>query len=215
MSAASTWGAWWVWLLALALYLAFRLWYDGYRGALTPDEVVHFMQLTDAAPGARHTDREVVRKFLEADDGKEFVMCNLVRLHPHPVPHPVTGVLTEPRQLLDAYVRQFVVTLLLRGGHPVVATRKVGGYVDAWNASPDPGWTVAAMMRYRSRRDMMLLATDARFKQAHPFKLAAIEQTYSFPTQVVTEMVLRPRGLVALVLALAAALVHLASLLAR
>jgi hypothetical protein len=155
----------------------------------------------------------VLRCFLESDDGKEFVMCNLVRLHPHPVPHPLTGALTQPRELLDEYVRQFVVTLLLRGGHPVVASRKVGGYIDAWNAAPDPGWTVSAMMRYRSRRDMMLLASDVRFKQAHPFKLAAIAQTYSFPTQVVTEMVLRPRGAVALVLVCAAALVHLASVL--
>jgi hypothetical protein len=40
-----------------------------------------------------------------------------------------------------------------------------------------------------------------------------VQQTFSFPTQVVAEMVLRPRSAVGLVLALAAAVVHLGSLL--
>jgi hypothetical protein len=69
------------------------------------------------------------------------------------------------------------------------------------------------MMRYRSRRDMMKLATDPRFLDAYPFKIAAVAQTFSFPTQVTTSMALRPRTGVALLLALLAALIHLASLL--
>ena len=214
MSAAH-YGAWWVWLIAAGLYLAFRLWYDNHRAALTPDEVEHFLRLAQSSAGAQHTDPATLRTFLEQDDGKEFIMCNLVRLHPHPVAHPITGALTEPRQLLQDYVKQFLVVLLARGGHPVMASRKVAGYLDAWNTAPNPGWSVAGMMRYRSRRDMMLLSTDARFLNAYPFKAAAVEQTFSLPTQVVTEMVLRPRGVVALVLALLAALVQLASLLVR
>jgi len=206
-------GAWWIWPVALVMYGMFRLWYDNWRGPLSQQEVEHFMQATRSASGASHTDEATLRKFLEEDDGKEFVMCNLVRLHPEPMPHPVTGVLTAPRDLMQEYVRHFVLQLLLRGGHPIVASRKVAGYIDAWNAPPDEGWTVAGMMRYRSRRDMMVLATEERFKRAHPFKIAAVEKTFSFPTQVITEMVLRPRGVVALVLMLVAALVHLGSLL--
>jgi hypothetical protein len=60
---------------------------------------------------------------------------------------------------------------------------------------------------------MMNLATNEKFLKAHPFKHAAVQQTYSFPTQVVAEMVLRPRSVVGLVLALAAAVVHLGSIL--
>jgi hypothetical protein len=114
---------------------------------------------------------------------------------------------------MNEYVRHFVAQLLLRGGHPVMATRKVAGYIDAWNAPPDEGWTIAGMMRYRSRRDLMELAAQEQFQRAHPFKIAAVDKTFSFPTQVVTEMVLRPRGVAALVLILTAALIHLASLL--
>jgi hypothetical protein len=115
--------------------------------------------------------------------------------------------------LLQEYVKQFVGVLLSGGGHPVVAARKVAGYIDAWNAPPDPGWSIAGMMRYRSRRDMMKLATNEKFRKAHPFKHAAVQQTYSFPTQVVAEMVLRPRSAVGLGLAFAASLVHLGSIL--
>ena len=199
--------------MALVLYGLFRLWYDNWRGPLSPEEVEHFMRSSRSASGASHTDAATLRKFLEEDDGKEFVMCNLVRLHPAPMPHPVTGVRTPPRDLMNEYVRHFVFQLLLRGGHPVMATRKVAGYIDAWNAPPDEGWTIAGMMRYRSRRDLMELAAQEQFQRAHPFKIAAVEKTFSFPTQVVTEMVLRPRGVAALVLMLVAALVHLTSLL--
>jgi hypothetical protein len=171
------------------------------------------MNITADLPGPHHTDRTVLREFLEADDGKEFVMCNLVKLFPHQVAHPFTGALTPAQDLLQEYVKQFVGVLLSGGGHPVVASRKVAGYIDAWNAPPDPGWSIAGMMRYRSRRDMMILATNEKFLKAHPFKHAAVQQTFSFPTQVVAEMVLRPRSAVGLVLSLVAALVHLGSLL--
>lgn len=49
------------------------------------------------------------------------------------------------------------------------------------------------MMRYRSRRDLMILATDARFDFAHSFKLAAMEKTTSFPTQMQFSTFLSPK----------------------
>jgi hypothetical protein len=208
-------GAWWVWPAALAIYALFRLWYDNWRGPLSPHEVEHFMALSAKAPGTAHTDLLVLRRFMESDDGKEFVMANVVRLHAGPVPHPETGKLCSAREMLQLYFSGFVKSLLLHGGHPMLATRQVGGYIDAWKTPPDPGWTTAGMMRYRSRRDMMRLATDPRFLDAYPFKIAAVAETFSFPTQVVISMSIRPRAGVALLLALAAALIHLASLLAR
>jgi hypothetical protein len=213
MNTSHSLGFWWAWPLALAAYVLFRAWYDNLRGPLSPEEIEKFMNITADLPGPHHTDRAVLREFLEADDGKEFVMCNLVKLFPHQVAHPFTGALTPAQDLLQEYVKQFVGVLLSGGGHPVVASRKVAGYIDAWNAPPDPGWSIAGMMRYRSRRDMMILATNEKFLKAHPFKHAAVQQTFSFPTQVVAEMVLRPRSAVGLVLALVAALVHLGSLL--
>jgi hypothetical protein len=213
MNAIGFSGAWWIWPVVAALYVLFRAWYDNWRKPLSTQEVAHYMRLIQTSPGTEHTDPQVLRQFLARDDGKEFVMCNLVRLHAQPVPHPLTGVLTPPRQLIQEYFRPFAVTLFLHGGHPVVTSRKVAGYIDSWNVPPDPGWTMVGMMRYRSRRDMMELTLNPRFMKAYPFKAAAVEQTYSFPTQILSTMVLQPRSGVALGLALMAALVHLVSLL--
>jgi len=207
-------GAWWVWLVALAMYGLFRLWYDNWRGPLSPAEIDAFMAEAARAPSGGYTDPAVVRAFLEADDGREFVMSNLVRVHPGEVPHPVTGAPTRGLALLQEYGRRFVKVLLRHGGHPMLAMRKVGGYVDSWNTPPDPGWHLVAAMRYRSRRDMMQLATDPSLRDVHPFKAAGTAMTFSFPAQVMMGFAMRPRAWVALVLALAAALVHLASLVA-
>jgi hypothetical protein len=116
--------------------------------------------------------------------------------------------------LFQTYARLFIKLLLRHGGHPMLALRKVGGYVDAWNAAPDPGWHVVGAMRYRSRRDLMALALNPALGDVHALKTAGIAVTFSFPAQVIVSFALRPRVWVALVLALVAALVHLGSLLA-
>ena len=207
-------GAWWAWPVALALYALFRLWYDNWRGPLTKAEIDAFLAEAEASPATGHTELSVVRAFLEADDGREFVMSNLLRLHEQPVPHPVTGVPTPAPQLLQVYVRRFIPLLIRHGGHPMIAMRKVGGYVDAWHTPADPGWHIVGSMRYRSRRDLMKLARDPAMREAHPFKTAATAETFSFPTHVMAGFALRPRLAMALLLALAAALMHLASVIA-
>lgn len=207
-------GAWWAWLAALALYGAFRLWYDNLRGPLNKAEIDAFMAEAARIRINEHSDPAVVRAFLEADDGKEFVMSNLVRVHPGEVPHPATGTPTQGLALFQAYARLFVKLLLRHGGHPMMAMRKVGGYVDAWNTAPDPGWHVVGAMRYRSRRDMMALVLNPALRDVHALKTAGTAVTFSFPAQVIVSFALRPRVWVALVLALVAALVHLGSLLA-
>ena len=61
------------------------------------------------------------------------------------------------------------------------------------------------MIRYRSRRDMIELATDPAFAPAHAFKLAAMTHTLAFPVAPGV-VFLGPRVWVGLVLALLAAL---------
>lgn len=199
-----------IWLGAAGLYAAFRLWYDNWRGPLRPEEVERHLAALQPTAGAALNDLPALRRFLEEDDGREFTMLNLVRIAPGEVPHPETGVPTPAAKLLRGYIAGFLPTLLRTGGHPALQARKVGPYIDAWNAAPDPGWTIVGMVRYRSRRDMARLATAPRFTAAHPFKAAAIPVTFSFPTQISGGLLLGPRVWVALVLALAAALLQLA-----
>lgn len=201
----------WIWATAAALYALFRAWYDNWRGPLRGAEIDAFLAKLEGTPPAELTDLPTLRAFLEADDGREFVMLNLVRLHPGEIRHPTTGEATTARRLLRSYLGGFLPVLLRHGGHPVMHALKIGGYVDAWNVPPDPDWTLAGMVRYRSRRDMMQLATHPRFQDAHLYKTAAMPLTFSFPTAPAPGLFLGPRIWVALVLALAAALLHLAT----
>lgn len=206
-------GAWWIWVLALGLYVVFRLWYDNWKGPLSPQEVTDFMNQVSDLKMSEYSDPKDLSAFLQADDGKEFVMVNLVRVHTGELAHPHTGKPTKGIDLLREYGNSFVKVLVRHGGHPVLVMRKVGGYIDSWNTPPDPGWHVAGSMRYRSRRDMMLLALDHSVKQVHILKTAATSTTFSFPSQVVLGLAIRPRVWVALVLALGSALVHLVSVI--
>lgn len=204
MSSAIIWGA------AALLYLGFRAWYDNWRGPLRPEEIEALMARVDRGAAGNDAARAAIRAFLEADDGREFVMFNIVKTTRDPVPDPLGGPDQPGVELLNRYARHFIRVLVRRGGHPLMVRRKIGGYVDSWAAGDDPGWSVIGLMRYRSRRDMMLLALDPVFARHHPDKLAGTLATFSFPTAPQLSLALAPRAWVALVLALAAALADLA-----
>jgi hypothetical protein len=155
---------------------------------------------------------DVMRAFLEADDGREFVMLNLVKAQMEQVEDPKTGQMVQGFDLLKRYSKRFISVLFRTGGHPGMVGRKVGGYIDAWNTEADPDWTIFGLMRYRSRRDMMKLVMDPLFTEGHSDKLLGTLATFSFPTQRIVSFYLSPRVTVALVLALLAALTHIALL---
>lgn len=201
---------WWIWGSALALYVLFRAWYDNWRGPLTKAEIDQFFRGVEGKMSGGN-DPAVFRSFLEADDGKEFVMLNLVKIESGMVADPATGEQVPGRTMMRRYSDPFVRALIARGGHPGMVGRKVGPYVDAWQVEPDPGWTIFGLMRYRSRRDLLKLAGDPRFTEIHAYKLLGIPVTFSFPTQREVSVFMGPRVWVALVLALGAALAQLAA----
>mgnify|MGYP006268609823 CR=1 FL=1 len=205
---------WWVWPVAAVLYGCFLLYYNNWRGRLTRDEIDAFMATAEGQGEGELNDLAVVRKFLEEDDGREFVMVNLVKVPDGVVEDPDTGKPTTAENMMRAYSKAFMPRLLKHGGHPALATRKVGGYVDAWMVDPDPGWTIVGFMRYRSRRDMMKMVVDPTFEDTHKYKLLGVAETFSFPSQTILRFYVTPRVWVLLVLALAAALAQIAILAA-
>lgn len=203
----------WIWVAALLLYALFSLWYVNWRGPLRPEEIAPRLE-TLAARGIDGERLAAVRRFLEADDGREFFMVNLIRLPEQEVARPDTGALEPPRRVLEGYTRPFMTALFRRAGHPAFAGPAAGAYLEAWNVAPDPGWTFAGVIRYRSRRDMLELATDPFFEPAHVFKRAAIETTLAFPVSPAWQP-FGPRVAVGVGLLLLASLGHLALLVAR
>ena len=200
----------WIWLAAVAAYAVFSGWYWNWRGPLTRPEIDEGLAALERTGNHDSEVLATMRAFLEADDGREFLMVNLLRLHPGLVTPPGGGPPENPREMLERYSGPFLGALLRRAGHPAfIGAAAAGGYLEQWGVEKNPGWTAAAAIRYRSRRDMIELVNDPRFADAHAFKSAAIDSTLAFPTSP-GFVTLGPRVWVALVLALVAALAQLA-----
>ena len=92
--------AWIIWGTALLAYVVFRLWYDNWSGPLKPAEIDAFLgQMAGRFEGTGNS-QQVMRAFLEADDGREFVMLNLVKAQMEQVEDPKTGQMVQGFDLL-------------------------------------------------------------------------------------------------------------------
>ncbi|MBT3832948.1 MAG: hypothetical protein HN900_07140 [Gammaproteobacteria bacterium] len=207
--------AWKIWICVPVLYALFAAWYFNWQGPISTEEVNRLMLDFDKLEGSEHTDSATFRKFLEEDDGGEFVMLNLVQLHTGEVAHPLTGEAMSASDLVGEYFGPFAVSLFKRGGHPVFQARTIGGNIDSWNADHNVGFGATAMMRYKSRRDIAELILDPAFADAHIYKLASIDRTISYPTRIMMSTVLQPPSAVLVVLILLASLVQNLSFLIR
>ncbi len=200
-----------IWGTAVALYLLFRFWYDGFRKPLTVKEIEDYTAQLQTREDVDSDQVEIFTKFMKEDDGKEFIMVNLIQFQPSPMPHPDTGEPTEARAVVMEYFKPLMKMFLARAGHPVMTSRAVGGYVDAWNTPANPPWHSLGLVRYRSRRDAIETTfLNDSFEGIHKYKYAALKQTFAFPSQVLNSTFISPRGTVALVLALGASLLQLA-----
>tara|TARA_B110000914_G_C15487822_1_gene459002 strand:- start:814 stop:1443 length:630 start_codon:yes stop_codon:yes gene_type:complete len=207
--------AWKIWICVPVLYALFAAWYFNWQGPISIEEVNRLMLDFDKLEGSEHTDAATFRKFLEEDDGGEFVMLNLVQLHTGEVAHPLTGEAMSASDLVGEYFGPFAVSLFKRGGHPVFQARTIGGNIDSWNADHNLGFGATAMMRYKSRRDITELILDPAFADAHIYKLASIDRTISYPTRIMMSTALQPPSAVLVVLILLASLVQNLSFLIR
>ena len=71
--------------------------------------------------------------------------------------------------------------LLSRACHPILNGSAAAPALDLMNAAGMERWTAGAGMRYRSRRDLLDIATNPDFDGAHAFKVAAMRKTIAFP----------------------------------
>jgi hypothetical protein len=53
--------------------------------------------------------------------------------------------------------------------------------LDVWGIEGAERWDQAGLMRYRSRRDLMEIASNPAFQGPHEFKIAAMNKTVAFP----------------------------------
>ncbi|MGI9134074.1 MAG: hypothetical protein ACR2I0_09070, partial [Rhodoferax sp.] len=173
---------WTIVLGAGLFYAAFLWWYGGRGSALTAQEIEDFFTAAERLPLTEH-DRALlpqVRALLAHDDGREFVMLNLVRYRPKALYPPGLDFGDSAVQADRRYGRAIVWPLLRYGNLPVFIARRNGVFIEPEAAD---AWQLVAMVRYRSRRDLLRFALAITGKDIAVHKWAAIEKTHVFPVQ--------------------------------
>tara|TARA_B100000927_G_scaffold288092_1_gene282115 strand:- start:735 stop:1364 length:630 start_codon:yes stop_codon:yes gene_type:complete len=188
----------WTWLVIAVTYLGFFSWYTSFNGPLNPQEIEYYIEKVNA------TSEELAsfRKFMEEDDGRDFVMINIMEMYDTPL--QIEGV--EPGettdQVLAKYMEYMFPAMLSKASHPVFRGNAASLLaMDIVNADGMETWTGAAGVRYRSRRDMIEISTNPEFAGRHEFKVAALAKTIAFPVAPFTYLG-DPRLLLALLLGL-------------
>ena len=172
----------WVWLTPALFYLIFFGWYTNLKAPLSPEEINHFVDILEA--NGSTPDRIVeIKRFMEEDDGKHFYMMNLLDLTDNPPELPATGADASSAELMTHYMEYMSPALFSRACHPAFFGRVVADALDLSGIENAESWDQAALYRYRSRRDMIAIATNPKFLERHDYKIASLEKTIASPVK--------------------------------
>jgi hypothetical protein len=174
-------------LALAALYLVFLFWYGGRGAPLTQTEIDQALGQLEG--GSTHTadpaSLEQLRTVLSHDDGREFVMHNLVRWRSKALYPPGSPYGDDVRAADKRYGRAIVWPLIKRAGVVMMIARNAGRFIDDGQSLP---WTYVAMVRYRSRRDFLRFVVETEQREVFVHKWAAIEHTHVFPVQPIISL---------------------------
>jgi len=187
-----------LWSVPAVFYLLFCYWYTDFGGPLSPREIAAFTEQM-RANGAGPAQIANLQQFMESDTGRQFVMVNNIDM----AENPPTVAGAEPGetagQLMNRYMEHMYPELFKRACHPVFAGVAVFNAMDVVGIEGAERWDTAALMRYRSRRDLLEIALNPIFGGKHDFKTAALDKTIAYPVE--TQVYLSdPRFLLALIL---------------
>jgi hypothetical protein len=191
-------------VLALtALYVLFLAWYGGNGKPMTRAEIDRFdREFASLCVGPdRQDELDAIRALVAGDDGKEFVMHNLVR-HRAKALYPAGYAFgDDPRAADRRYAKAIVWPLLRHGNLVLFVARRTGRFMQPPGADD---WHYVAMVRYRSRRDFLRFALAIERADIVVHKWAAIERTHIFPVKPMISLIF-VRGAVAAALTLVGA----------
>lgn len=194
------------------LYVVFLLWYGGRGSPMSAAEVETLLdrvrQKAEAAGVLDTPDlMPALREVTKDDDGREFVMVNLIRYRTKAAYPPGSEYGDDPHAADARYNRAVVPLPLKRACIPIFLGRSAGRFLAPDGSEP---WDCVALVRYRSRRDFLGLCIDLAKNRADIHKWAAIEATQVFPVDARISLAF-VRAVIALTLALVVSVVFLLS----
>jgi len=160
------------------MYAAFWFWYTPSGGPLTNEEISFYLDLIDSDEG-----RAQVEAFAREDTGRSFYMLNALDLDESPGPIEGAPVGADGQQLMDLYMEHMLPALLARASHPAFFGTAVGKSIEVVGVENAETWDTGALVRYRSRRDLLDIVTNPDFSSRHHFKVAALEKTIAYPIE--------------------------------
>jgi hypothetical protein len=136
------------------LYVLFLPWYGGRGSPMSSPEVERLLervrQNAEAAGAPSAPDLlPSLREVAKDDDGREFVMVNLIRYRTKAVYPPGWNYGDDPHAADARYNRAVVPLLLKRACIPGFLARSAGRFLAPDGSEP---WDCVALVRYRSRR---------------------------------------------------------------
>ncbi|EHQ58364.1 hypothetical protein OMB55_00021110 [gamma proteobacterium HIMB55] len=165
-------------IIILFTYAAFWFWYTPSGGPLTNEEIRFYLDQIDSDEG-----RAQVEAFAREDTGRSFYMLNALDLDESPgsVEGAPTGA--DGQQLMDLYMEHMLPALLARASHPAFFGTAVGKSIEVVGVENAETWDTGALVRYRSRKDLLDIVTNPDFRGRHHFKVAALEKTIAYPIE--------------------------------
>ena len=194
-----------VWGIPCIIYVLFYFWYTPLGGPLTEAEINDYLA---AMPGADPERRAGFREILMNDTGGSFIMVNVIDLKKHPDPLPEIESDVTAQQLLDRYMAYMWPELLKRACHPIFYGEALGISLDVWGIEGAEHWTASGLVRYRSLRDLLEIASNPAIQGPHEFKIAAMQKTIAYPVNPLFNPG-DPRILLGILLLLAALVSHI------
>jgi len=173
-------------------YLVFLLWYGGRGRPMNAAEADSLLERArqnaesaggSVAPVLFESLRDVTRD----DDGREFLMVNLIKYRRKAIYPPGFSYGDDPQAADARYTRAVVPLLLKQACLPVFLGRSAGRFL-----APDGAdeWDCFVLVRYRSRRDFLGMCAELARRRADIHKWAAIEKTHVFPVRAAFSLIL-------------------------
>lgn len=171
-----------LWLVPLAIYLVFCVWYTNLSGPLSDEEIHSFVSRLEQG-GATPERIANITRFMESDTGSQFIMINALDMRENPPNLPATGPDASASDLINHYMEHMYPAQFSRACHPVFFGRAVSDAMDVTGIEGAEIWDQGALFRYRSRRDVMEITTNPAFADRHGYKIGALEKTIAFPVE--------------------------------
>jgi uncharacterized protein (DUF952 family) len=196
----------------ILLYVAFLLWYGGRGKPLSQAEVDALLLEMQRQAGKQEqveTESPILQQFRELtknDDGQEYYMVNLLKFRKKALYQDGISFGNDPLAANGRYNRAIIPLLLKHGGIPVFDSLVQSRFI---HPEAVDEWDHVAMVRYRSRRDMLKMAVEIAGLGVDVHKWASLEKTQVFPVKPLFNLDLI-RVMVAVVLFAVAMLITLA-----